>query len=202
MRKNFLLFTILLLTLNLSAQKTYIWCGSLIDGISDEPKKNMTIVIEKNKIVSVENGLSKMGSNDKVIDLTTKTVMPGWIDCHVHLSHETNPNAYLERFQLNDVDYAYRSVVFAKRTLLAGFTTVRDAGGSVVISLKKAINQGLIDGPRVVAAGTPIGSTGSHGDPTNGYRSDLMGDPGPRVGVANGVDACMKAVRQRYTEGT
>jgi imidazolonepropionase-like amidohydrolase len=202
MRKNFLFFIAVLSFLQVSAQKTYIWCGSLIDGISDEPKKNMTIVIERNKIVSVENGYSKMGSNDKVIDLTTRTVMPGWIDCHVHLSHETNPNNYLERFQLNDVDYAYRSVVFAKKTLLAGFTTVRDAGGAVVIALKKAINQGLIEGPRIVAAGTPIGSTGSHSDPTNGYRSDLMGDPGPRIGVANGVDECIKAVRQRYKEGS
>ena len=69
---------------------------------------------------------------------------------------------------------------------MAGFSTARDAGGGVVISLKKAINQGIIEGPRIVAAGTPIGSTGSHGDPTNGYRSDLMGDPGPRIGVANG----------------
>jgi imidazolonepropionase-like amidohydrolase len=202
MRKIFLFFIAVLSFLQVSAQKTYIWCGSLIDGISDEPKKNMTIVIEKNKIVSVENGYSKMGANDKVIDLTTKTVMPGWIDCHVHLSHETNPNNYLERFQLNDVDYAYRSVVFAKKTLLAGFTTVRDAGGAVVIALKRAINQGLIEGPRIVAAGTPIGSTGSHSDPTNGYRSDLMGDPGPRIGVANGVDECIKAVRQRYKEGS
>ena len=202
MRKNFLLFTILLLTLNLSAQKTYIWCGTLIDGISDEPKKYMTVVIEKNKIVAVENGYSTAASNDKTIDLKTKTVTPGWIDCHVHLSHETSANAYMERFQLNDVDYAYRSVVYSKKTLMAGFTTVRDAGGAVVISLKKAINQGIIEGPRIVAAGTPIGSTGSHGDPTNGYRSDLMGDPGPRVGVANGVDECIKAVRQRFKDGS
>jgi imidazolonepropionase-like amidohydrolase len=202
MKKIPLILLTFFVSFQLSAQKIYIWCGTLIDGISDEPKKNMTIIIEKNKIVSVENGFSSAGSNDKTIDLKTKTVTPGWIDCHVHLSHETNPNAYLERFQLNDVDYAYRSVVFARRTLLAGFTTVRDAGGSVVISLKKAINQGLIEGPRIVAAGTPIGSTGSHSDPTNGYRSDLMGDPGPRVGVANGVDECMKAVRERYKEGS
>ena len=202
MRKIFPLFLNLLIVSQLSAQKTFIWCGSLIDGISDEPKKNMTIVIEKNKIVAVENGYSAMGTSDKSIDLKTKTVTPGWIDCHVHLSHETNPNIYLEQFQLNDVDYAYRSVVFAKRTLMAGFTTVRDAGGDIVISLKKAINQGLIEGPRIVAAGTPIGSTGSHSDPTNGYRSDLMGDPGPRMGVANGVDECIKAVRQRYKEGS
>jgi imidazolonepropionase-like amidohydrolase len=85
---------------------------------------------------------------------------------------------------------------------MAGFTTVRDAGGPIVISLKKAINQGLIPGPRIFAAGTPIGSTGSHTDPTNGYRSDLMGDPSTREGIANGVDECMKAVRQRYKDGS
>jgi imidazolonepropionase-like amidohydrolase len=202
MKKIFFSLAFLFIAITLTAQKTYIWCGTLIDGISNEAKTNMTIVIEKNKIVSVEKGFSTPGANDKSIDLKTKTVTPGWIDCHVHLSHETNPNRYLEAFQLNDVDYAYRSVVFAKRTLQAGFTTVRDAGGSVVISLKKAINQGLIEGPRIIAAGTPIGSTGSHGDPTNGYRSDLMGDPGPKLGVANGIDECMKAVRQRYKEGS
>jgi imidazolonepropionase-like amidohydrolase len=200
-RLNYVLL-ILAIGLQASAQKTYIWCGTLIDGISNEPKKNMTIVIEKNKITAVQNGFANAAAGDKTIDLKTKTVTPGWIDAHVHLSHETNPNNYLEKFQLNDVDYAYRSVVYAKRTLMAGFTTVRDAGGSIVISLKKAINQGLIEGPRVYAAGTPIGSTGSHTDPTNGYRSDLMGDPGPKVGIANGVDECMKAVRQRYKEGS
>ncbi len=202
MRKIPLSFALFFVVIIVSAQKTFIWCGTLIDGISNEPKKNMTIVIEKNKIAAVENGFSNAGSSDKTIDLKTKTVTPGWIDSHVHLSHETNPNRYLEEFQLNDVDYAYRSVVFAKRTLMAGFTTVRDAGGEVVLSLKKAINQGLIEGPRIYAAGTPIGSTGSHGDPTNGYRNDLMGDPGPKVGVANGVDECIKAVRQRYKEGS
>jgi imidazolonepropionase-like amidohydrolase len=202
MKKVSVLIIVLLTTINLFAQKSYLWCGSLIDGISNEAKKNMTIVVEKSKIIAVENGFSQPGANDKSIDLKTKTVTPGWIDCHVHLAHETNPNRYLEAFQLNDVDYAYRSVVYAKRTLMAGFTTVRDAGGSVVLSLKKAVNQGLIEGPRIFAAGTPIGSTGSHGDPTNGYRSDLMGDPGPRIGVANGVDECIKAVRQRYKEGS
>ena len=186
----------------LQAQKTYIWCGTLIDGISNDPKTNMTIVIEANKILSVESGFIKGSANDKTIDLKTKTVTPGWMDMHVHLSSETNPNQYLEEFQLNDADYAYRSVGFAKKTLLSGFTTVRDAGGSVVISLKKAINKGLIEGPRIVAAGTPIGSTGSHADPTNGYRDDLMGDPNPRIGVANGIDECIKAVRQRYKEGS
>jgi len=93
MKKNFLLSLAVCIALQLSAQKTFIWCGILIDGVSDEPKKNMTIVVEKNKIVAVENGFSTTGTNDNVIDLKTKTVTPGWIDCHVHLSHETNPNA-------------------------------------------------------------------------------------------------------------
>jgi imidazolonepropionase-like amidohydrolase len=202
MKKTTAILLVLVITINLFAQKTYIWCGTLIDGISDQPKKNMTIVVEKNKITGIENGFPNAGANDKTIDLKTKTVTPGWIDCHVHLSHETSPNRYLEAFQLNDADYAYRSVVFAKRTLMAGFTTVRDAGGHIIIALKKAVNQGLIEGPRIYAAGTPIGSTGSHGDPTNGYRGDLMGDPGPNIGVANGTDECIKAVRQRFKEGS
>lgn len=199
-----ILFSICLSTVfhSLAAQKTYVWCGGLIDGVSNQPKNNVTVVVEKNKIVSVDNGFTSGATNDKIIDLKTKTIMPGWIDLHVHLSFETGPNRYLEVFQLNDADYAYRSVVFAERTLLTGFTSVRDAGGGVTISLKKAINQGFIKGPRVFTAGVAIGSTGSHADPTNGYREDIMGDPNPKIGVANGVDECIKAVRQRYKEGS
>jgi imidazolonepropionase-like amidohydrolase len=202
MRKNFLLFLTLLLFANLSAQKTYIWCGSLIDGISNESKNNMTIVVEKNKIIAVEIGFSAPGTNDKPIDLKTKTVTPGWIDCHVHLEGETNPNQYLEIFTLNPADYAFQSVVFSERTLMSGFTTVRDLGGTGVnISLRNAINKGLIKGPRILTAGKSIATTGGHADPTNSYRKDLMGDPGPAEGVANGPDECRKAVRQRYKDG-
>jgi imidazolonepropionase-like amidohydrolase len=180
MKKIPLILLTFLLSFQLSAQKTYIWCGTLIDGISDEPKKNMTIVIEKNKIVSVENGFTSASPGDKAIDLKSKTVTPGWIDCHVHLESETNPNQYLERFTLNPADYAFQSVVFSERTLMAGFTTVRDVGGSGVnISLRNAINKGLIKGPRVFTAGKAIATTGGHADPTNSYRKDLMGDPGP-----------------------
>ena len=202
MRKIFLAFLATLLLVNISAQKTYVWCGTLIDGISDAPKKEMTIVVERNKIIAIENGYSVVSANDKAIDLKTKTVTPGWIDCHVHLESETNPNRYLETFTFNPADYAFQSVVFAERTLLAGFTTVRDVGGSGVnISLRNAINKGLIKGPRIFTSGKAIASTGGHGDPTNSYRKDLMGDPGPFEGVANGVDECRKAVRQRYKDG-
>ncbi|HEV7783313.1 MAG TPA: amidohydrolase family protein [Chitinophagaceae bacterium] len=185
------------------AQKTYIWCGTLIDGISNEAKKNMTIVVEKNKITAVENGFSKPGASDKTIDLKTKTVTPGWIDMHVHLEHETSPTRYMETFTYNPADYAFLSVRFSEITLMSGFTTVRDLGGTGVnISLRNAINRGIIKGPRIYTAGKSIATTGGHADPTNGYRKDMMGDPGPAEGVANGPDECRQAVRQRYKDGS
>ncbi len=198
---SFIFFALIVTTI--SAQKTYIWCGTLIDGISNDPKTNMTIVIEKNKILAVENGFSKAGTGDKTIDLKNKTVTPGWIDMHVHMEHETNPNRYMETFTYNPADFAFQSVKFAEVTLMTGFTTVRDLGGTGVnISLRNAINKGLIKGPRVYTAGKSIATTGGHADPTNGYRKDLMGDPGPAQGVANGPDECRQAVRQRYKEGS
>lgn len=185
------------------AQRTIIWCGALIDGIADEPQKNMTIVVEKNRILSVEKGFTKPGNSDKLIDLKNKTVTPGWMDMHVHLEFETNPNRYLENFTLNPADHAYKSVKFAEATLMTGFTTVRDLGGSGVnISLRNAIARGDIKGPRVYTAGKSIATTGGHADPTNGYRKDLMGDPGPKEGVVNGAEECRQAVRQRYKDGS
>jgi imidazolonepropionase-like amidohydrolase len=193
----------LLIFVNSFSQKTYIWCGTLIDAVSSEPKKSMTIVVEKNKIVAVENGYSKPGTNDKTIDLKSKTVTPGWMDMHVHLEQETNPNRYLESYTLNPADYAFQSVKFADTTLMTGFTTVRDLGGTGVnISLRNAINKGTIRGPRVYTAGKSIATTGGHSDPTNGYRKDLQGDPGAKEGVANGAEECRKAVRQRYKDGS
>ena len=106
MKKTLTLAFTILIFLNLTAQKTYIWCGTLIDGISKEPKKNMTIVVEKNKIITVESGFSNPGTADNTIDLKTKTVTPGWIDMHVHMEHETNPNRYMETFTYNPADYA------------------------------------------------------------------------------------------------
>ncbi len=203
MKKIFLVTACLVFVMILNAQKTYIWCGTLIDGISNEPQKNMTVVIEKNMIIGVENGFSKTGTGDKSIDLKNKTVTPGWIDMHVHMEHETNPNRYMETFTYNPADYAFQSVKFSEVTLMAGFTTVRDLGGTGVnISLRNAINKGLIKGPRIFTAGKSIATTGGHADPTNGYRKDLMGDPGPAEGVANGPDECRQAVRQRYKDGS
>jgi imidazolonepropionase-like amidohydrolase len=185
------------------AQKTVLFCGSLIDTRSGIVQKEMTVIIEKNKIVEVMKGYAKAGSGDRQIDLKAYTVMPGLMDCHVHLEMEIGPAYYTERLTKNTADIAFSSTQFAERTLMTGFTTVRDLGGTGVnIALRNAINNGTVKGPRVFTAGKSIATTGGHADPTNGYRKDMMGDPGPIDAVVNGADDCYKAVRQRYKDGS
>ena len=121
MKKILLLFCCMLTASSLIAQKTYLWCGTLIDGISNEPKKSMTIIVEKDKIIGIENGFTQPGSNDKVIDLKNKTVTPGWIDMHVHLEHETKKGNLADRFILNPADIAFESIIYANITLMARF---------------------------------------------------------------------------------
>lgn len=198
-----LLFFGALIPFEASAQKTYIQTGLLIDGVSDEPQRNVTVVISGNRIESIERGFQAGSQGDEVIDLRNSTLMPGWIDLHVHLENETGPTRYLDVFRDNDADIAFKSSVYAKKTLMAGFTTVRDLGGSGVnISLRKAIDAGYIPGPRVYTVGKSIATTGGHADPTNGRRKDLMGDPGPADGVVNSPEDARKAVRQRYKDGS
>lgn len=185
-----------------NAQTTYIHCGQLIDGKSDQVQKQMTIIVEKNRIKSVEKGYKKAPSGTNIIDLKNKTVLPGLMDMHVHLEGELSPAQYVERYTMNKEDVAFRAAQYAQRTLRAGFTTVRDLGGSGVnIALRKAINSGWAEGPRVFTCGKAIGPTGGHADPTNGFRLDLMGNPGPENGVINGVNDCRKAVRHQYKVG-
>jgi len=187
----------------LLSQNTLIHCGKLIDTHNGKILNNMTIIVTGNKITAVENGFKNPNSEQAiVIDLKSQTVLPGLIDMHVHIEKEFGPNIYLERFTLNDVDAAFHSTVFAKTTLLAGFTTVRDLGGSGVnTALRNAIRKGYVEGPRIYSAGKAIGTTGGHADPSNGVRKDLMGNPGPKEGVVNGVEDARKAVRQRYKNG-
>jgi imidazolonepropionase-like amidohydrolase len=162
----------------------------------------MTIIIEGNKIFDVLKGYSAASSPDKTIDLKTLTVMPGLIDMHVHLEGETRKGDLIDEFVLNPADLAFQSVKYASNTLMAGFTTVRDLGGSGVnISLRNAIAKGFVIGPRIFTAGKSLATTGGHADPTNGYRKDLMGNPGPNEGVVNSVEDAYQAVRQRYKDG-
>ncbi len=202
MKKIITLFS-LLFTLLLSAQSTYLHCGKLIDTKKGKVLNEMTVIITGNKITDVKKGyVQALSEKDTTIDLKTKTVMPGLIDMHVHIEGEYDKYSYVNRFRLEDADVAFRSTVFAKRTLLAGFTTVRDLGGSGVnISLRKAIHNGTVIGPRIYTAGKAIGTTGGHADPTNGVRKELRGNPGPKEGVINSPADARKAVRQRYKDG-
>ena len=185
-----------------SAQPTYLHCGRLIDGISDQPRSEMTVVVDSNRIVSVEKGFTEPPPGAQRIDLTQKTVLPGLIDLHVHIQNQSSRDNYSKGFRLNEADVALQAVPYARATLMAGFTTVRDLGGDGVnIALRNAINAGHIDGPRIFTAGKTIATTGGHADPTNGVRKELMGDPGPAEGVINGPDEARKAVRQRYKDG-
>ncbi len=199
------LSTIFFLTFTsfLTGQNTFLHCGKLIDTRNGKVLEEMTIVVSGNQITSVEKGYTApSGPEEMVIDLKDKSVLPGLIDMHVHLEMESNPKRYLQKFTLNDVDVALQSTVYAKNTLMAGFTTVRDLGGTGVnIALRDAITKGFIEGPRIYTAGKSLATTGGHADPTNGMRKELMGNPGPDEGVVNGIEDARKAVRQRYKNG-
>ena len=201
--RNYTLALLIVLTyFSASAQRTIIHAGTLIDGVSKEPMKTRTIVIEGDRIIDVRQGYEPATLGDEVIDLKDYTVMPGWIDMHVHMEGETSPDRYIRTFTDNPADVAFASVDIANRTLMAGFTTVRDLGGSGVnVSLRNAIAKGTIVGPRIFTAEKSLSITGGHADPTNGFRDDLKGDPGPKEGVVNGIDDAKKAVRQRYKNG-
>src|SRR6202044_2436521 len=128
---------------------------------------------------------------------------PGLIDSHTHLTSQTSPTQYVDQFRWNIADYAVRSTVYARRTLLAGFTTVRNVGDSAneSVALRNAINAGVLPGPRIFTAGGPIGSTGGHAGPTDGYRSDLAGDPGPKMGIVNSPEDAVKGGGGLYKVG-
>ena len=186
----------------LLSAKTLIQAGSLIDGRTDTVRKNVTIVVDGERIAAVQDGFTAPAAGDTIIDLRTATVLPGLMDMHVHLSGEITPTSYTEGFFLNPADLALRSTVYAKRTLLAGFTTVRDLGADHNLNnaLRDAVAKGWVVGPRIYSAGKALATTGGHGDPTNGLNDELRGDPGPKDGVLNGPDDARKAVRQRYKE--
>lgn len=193
----------LLLSVGVFAQKTLIHAGRLIDVKSKKVLTEQTIIVEGDRIVSVNAGYQNPTKEDKLIDLKKSTVMPGLMDLHVHIENQTSPTRYVDGFRDNEADVAYKALPYAQVTLMAGFTTVRDMGGTGVnIALRNAINNGLVVGPRIYTAGKSIAPTGGHADPTNGVKRELMGDPGPEQGVINGPYDARKAVRQAVKYGS
>lgn len=180
-------------------------CGQMFDSRSGKLLGPHTLVVRDGKIASVQQGRMEAPAGTVAIDLGQRTCLPGFTDLHVHLGSQSSPQSYSEGFRLDPVDFAYRSVGYAEKTLNAGFTSVRDLGGEVAPHLRDAINQGLVKGPRIFAAGKSIATTGGHADPTNGWNdalSHLVGPPGPTEGVVNSVDDARQAVRQRYKDGS
>ena len=201
MNKLLLLFITVFILQTSNAQTTYILCGKLVDTKLGKIESKKTIFVKENKIIAVKDGYI-MPKGGTVIDLRDKVVMPGLIDFHVHIEQEFDRNTRLNKYILNEADVAFNSVGFAKTTLLNGFTTVRDLGGTGVnISIRNAINAGKIPGPRVFTAGKSLATTGGHADPTNGSSRVLIGNPGPKEGVVNSIEDAKKAVRQRYKNG-
>ena len=183
---------------------TLIHAGKVFTGTSNSLQENVTIVVEDNKIKAVKKGFAEAQEGDTVIDLKTSTVMPGLMDMHVHLpSQHGGPQTYLERFSLNEADYALRAANYAKITLDSGFTTVRNLGDGYneTVALRNAISKGYATGPRIYTVAKSIATTGGHADPSNGLSHLLRPDVGPKQGVVNGEAEAREAVRTRYQDG-
>ena len=177
-------------------------CTRLIDTDAGKLLGESTIVIDGKRIKEIRAGHADVAGAQS-IELKDQTCLPGLIDSHVHLTMETSPNHYSEQFRWNAADYAIRSTVYARRTLDAGFTTVRNVADNNYdsVALRNAINAGIVPGPRIFTAGTAIGSTGGHADFSDGYRADLAGDPNAKDGIINSPEDAWKAVRQHYKNG-
>jgi len=181
---------------------TALLCGHLIDTVAGKMLGASTIVIEGGHVREVLSG-SQAPAGATAIDLKSQTCMPGLIDSHVHLTGQTSRTEYVDRYHWNVADYAIRSTVYARRTLLAGFTTVRNVGDqdNESAALRNAINAGIVPGPRIYTAGKAMGSTGGHADPMNGLNEELSKDLGAVDGIINSPEDAVKAVREHYKLG-
>ena len=201
------LATLLLATsMNAIAGTTILECDNLVDVAAGKVRDNQSVLIQGNRISAAGSRSDvEKALNGATVDSTIKlhTCLPGLMDMHVHLRHENSPNHYIKRFVQSEADYTLKAANFARITLDAGFTTVRDLGdGSFeTVALRNAISAGHATGPRIFAAGKSIATTGGHADPTNGFKPALMGEPTPAQGVVNGPDEAREAVRYRYKRG-
>jgi len=187
---------------------TLIRCGQVLVVPGRPPLVDRVLVVRGGVIEAIVPGagdteLARFGGEVTRIDLSGWFVLPGLIDCHVHLGNEMDQASRLRAVTQTDADLAIKATVYARRTLEAGFTTVRDLGskGEAVFALRDAIERGDVPGPRVIAAGSAVSMTGGHGDPTLGYRPDVFPEPGAENGIADGPEECIKAVRAQVKRG-
>lgn len=194
-------------TVPAAAQDTQIiHAGTLLAVPGETPLLERSIVIQNAKIAQVLAGYKTgedLGLEASIIDMTQGYVMPGFIDGHVHLTGQMSPDERMESVELSDADAAVRGTGYARETLLAGFTTVRDVGdpfGDAIFAIRDGINRGDIFGPRILAAGNSLSITGGHGDGSLGFDDDI----GPHMegtGLCDGADECRKAVRTQIRRG-
>ncbi|MFO1494520.1 MAG: amidohydrolase family protein [Lysobacterales bacterium] len=196
------LLALSLLTLAPQSEALTLACGRVFDSASGKLLGPHTVTVSDGRITAVTPGAPAAGVD--AVDHSQQVCLPGLIDLHTHISNfESSPQSYSEVFRLNPGDYALRAALNARKTLRAGFTTIRDLGdtGGASLALRNAINQGIAEGPRIYTAGKSIATTGGHADPTNGRSQALQGKPGPSDGVINGPEEAAAAVRYRYKEG-
>ncbi|RMH28498.1 MAG: amidohydrolase family protein [Planctomycetota bacterium] len=184
---------------------TVIHCGALLAVPGQAPVHDATVVVEDGLVREVRPRLvdpARFGADARFIDLADRFVLPGLIDCHTHITGQMSPDFALRAVQDSEADVAIRATVYARRTLEAGFTTIRNLGseGDSAFALRDAINAGVVPGPRILCAGQAVTPTGGHGD-VHGYREGLLAIPTEYQGVADGADSCRKAVRAQVKRG-
>lgn len=210
--RSILLATAMILAAGSAAAADFavVHAGRLLAVPGRAPLAAQTVIVKDGRIAAVLPGYvgadaagATASDTVKVYDLKSMFVMPGLIDGHVHMLSENNPNQRLEAVEMSDADDAIVGAMYARRTLQAGFTTVRDLGagpGDAIFALRDGINKGEIEGPRIFAAGATVSITGGHGDGTQGYRDDIahvLHNPS----VCDGPDDCRRAVREQVRRG-
>lgn len=180
----------------------YVHAGRLLDRPGQPPRGPSTVVVENGRVSRVADGHLAPPAGARAIDLRDRFVMPGLIDSHVHLDSDAGGNAgLLEELTGGDGPAAFRAIANARKTLDAGFTTVRDLGGPPAIAaLRDAVEAGVVPGPRILYAANAVSSTSGHGDPAVGFREELHA---ARAGdnVCDGPDDCRRAVRAQVRKG-
>lgn len=194
----------LLSSFNLLAQTQIIHAGTLLKVAGDKPLNKQTIIVNNGKITDIKSGfisVSDVSENAKLIDLSSSFVMAGLMDMHVHLQGELGPKNDSQSLRMSDADALMQSVSNAKKTLMAGFTTVRDLGAKAeqVFALRDGINKGWIDGPRIKAAGTSVSVTGGHGD-VDGLSPDILTQRTSKT-ICDGPFDCRRATRHAIKYG-
>ena len=193
-----------------AADYAIVHAGRLLAVPGGAVAENQSVVIKDGRVERViggfiDAGALGAGANDtvRIHDLSDYFVMPGLIDGHVHITSENNPQGRLQTVEMSDADDAIAGAGFAKKTLMAGFTTVRDVGagsGDAIFALRDGIARGDVVGPRIYASGSTISITGGHGDGTQGYRDDIA-HVLHSTGVCDGVGECRQAVREQVRRG-